>query len=583
MKRFKKLRGLFSLSMAGLLVFAFGVLSITSSAVASDYESTFALSDVPGLTSGARAIAAGPFGGQSGDGTIEHIPATATAKDFYDYENRWGQQRLLLGRPEQMINGVINQEWQTDAWIGNAHQDLWVMFSFEQTVELNKIIAYASNDGVTKSYYIQSSTDGSSWSNLFAEKVTTASGETSTFTFEDIQTKYIRFEDIDTSPDNNPSFTEVRFFRSSDASESPAPTKVDLITEKSPFREAGPWVPEITTYIPTPLDISTEPAVVGTNLMLAALMMLPFAVAAEYFTGTLSEHEATLRRIFRPVAWIGGRQRRLGKLAGTRLGYRLALIDIIKLLGVMFFYGLVFSLLDPTWHPLSLKGVILFVSMIVAYGLVGIASDVLKWRAIRRWGLPADLSVRPTSIVLAVASTATTRLLSLVPGLMFGTPEALQADESSFDARQRNSLLKISAFTFAVMGLGVWMPTAVTAALQRQSLPEVLSRLLGGMEGFLLVVFAVTLENLFVEMVGLPSSLGQALKRRNRGLWLFVLVGVTFLFYHTLINPRGDLAQALQESNVILFLSAVGVFVVITFGMWLYFAWQFRRGAARLA
>src|SRR4030067_2322238 len=45
-----------------------------------------------------------------------------------------------------------------------------------------------------------------------------------------------------------------------------------------PFRPAGPLAPEITTYIPTPLDVSTKPGVVGANLLLAALVMLPFAV-----------------------------------------------------------------------------------------------------------------------------------------------------------------------------------------------------------------------------------------------------------------------------------------------------------------
>jgi hypothetical protein len=153
---------------------------------------------------------------------VEYIPENVTSKDFYNYANRRGQPGLLVGKPEQMINGVINQQWESDGWTGNAHQDLWVMFEFDKPVNLNLIVVYSQYDGVEKSYYIQASMDGINWSNIFAGKVTTASGEISTFTFDEIQTRYIRFEDIDTAPDNNPSFTEVKFFDVSGSSQNGA-------------------------------------------------------------------------------------------------------------------------------------------------------------------------------------------------------------------------------------------------------------------------------------------------------------------------------------------------------------------------
>jgi alpha-tubulin suppressor-like RCC1 family protein len=338
------------------------------------------------------------------------------------------------------------------------------------------------------------------------------------------------------------------------------------------FRTAGPLVPEITTYIPTPLDVSPAPGVIGTNLLLAALMMLPFAVAAELFTRTLSENEETLRRRIRPVDWLSRLQAKLESFAGTKLERRPAVRDALKMIGIMVFYGLVFSLLDRTWNPFSLKGLILFLSMTLAYGLVGIADDFLQWRRIRKWGLSADLTIRPTNVLLALGSTATSRLLTLIPGLMFGTPEALQTDESQFDEPKRTSLLKISAVTFTVIGLGVWLPTAILSLIQRASLSGTLNNLLGGLEAFLLVIFAVTLENLFVQMLGLPGSIGQAIKRRSRFAWLAAMLGVGFLFYHTLINPRGELADALRESNVWVLFGVGITFVLLTFGLRSYFA-----------
>ena len=348
-------------------------------------------------------------------------------------------------------------------------------------------------------------------------------------------------------------------------------------TETGGYRESGPLIPKITTYIPTPLDVSTQPSVIGTNLFLAALLMLPFAVATEVFTRTLAEHEGNLRKKFHPVEWISRLQKRLGEISGTKFGKRPALRDTLKLIGVIVFYGLVFSLLDRTWKPFSLQGLILFLSMTIAYGVVGIADDIIQWRTIQKWGLRADLIVRPTNFLLAMASTTTSRLLYMVPGLMFGTPEALQTEEGQFDEPKRYNLLKISAKTFIFIGLGVWLPTIVTALLQRLPLSENTINLIGGLEGFLLVIFAVSLENLFVQMLGFPGGFGQALKHRNKLLWGAALTAVTFLFYHTLINPRGELAEALETGNVRLFLSMAASFVVVAFGLWVYFKWQARR------
>jgi hypothetical protein len=344
----------------------------------------------------------------------------------------------------------------------------------------------------------------------------------------------------------------------------------------SEFRPAGPLVPEITTYIPTPLNISAKPTVIGTNLLLAALTMLLFAVAAELFTRTLTKNEEFLKRKMRPATWLSRMQKRIETIMGTKMGRHLIARDIAKLLGVILFYGLAFSLLDRTWKPLSLTGLVLFLDMTIAYGIVGIAGDIVQWRALKKWGVSTEIGIRPTNILISVISIATSRLVGIVPGLMFGTPQALRVDESTLDKAKRNRLLKISAITLLVIGFGLWLPTIATSLIQRLSLPGNLINLIGGFEGFLLIIFAVALENTFIQMLGFPGGFGRALKQKNRWLWFGGLVVITFIFYHTLINPRGELVEALQETNVILFMSIAVAFIIIAFGLWLYFRrkWQ---------
>ena len=118
----------------------------------------------------------------------------------------------------------------------------------------------------------------------------------------------------------------------------------------------------------------------------------------------------------------------------------------LRVLGIAAFYGLVFALLDPTWEPFSLTGLWLVLSFAIACGLVGIADDLASWATARRWGVAGEMSVRPGSLVTALGSTAATRLLFLVPGVMIGTPRRSRSTRRSSTVRQRGRL--------AAMGLG---------------------------------------------------------------------------------------------------------------------------------
>lgn len=345
------------------------------------------------------------------------------------------------------------------------------------------------------------------------------------------------------------------------------------------FRPTGPLVPEITTYIPTPLDISTDLGVIGTNLGLAAIASILFAIGAELFTRILAEHEAGLPKPLRPaVEQIHRVQMRLGAWM-RKIFRRPTLFDAVKLGGIMLFYGLVFSLLERGWNPFTLTGFYLLFSMTIAYGVVGLSDDIAQWRAARRMGIPATLSVHPTNILLAVGSTTISRGFSMVPGLMFGTPEALVLDESTLDPSKKTMLLRIGSGTLIGIGLVAWLLTIGTTLLQRAALPDWLGILLGGLESLLLLVFTVTLENVFVRILGLPGSMGQALRKWNRWIWGGILLLVIFMFYHFLLNPKGGLASVLEESNVAVFLIIALVFTVIAAGLWFFLHWRERRKA----
>lgn len=353
--------------------------------------------------------------------------------------------------------------------------------------------------------------------------------------------------------------------------------KINIYGSVDTYRPPSLYVPEITLYIPTPLDISTDPKVVGTNVLLAVLLMLPFAIAVDLFSRIFSENEEMLNQ-FAPIAWIGTLQKRLQNIASKSTSKE-GLRDALGLLGVVAFYGLVFSLLDKTWSPFTIKGVFLFISMAFAFGLVGLLDDIVQWRTIRKWGHQGEFTVRPANIFLAAVSTTVSRLLALVPGLMFGSPEALRINEDELSISQNKTLVKISMFTYIVIGLTAWLPTIVTTLIQRQDISENQKNLVGGLEAMLLVIFAVALENVFVQLVGISDGLGKKLKSWNKWTWGIALALSAFAFLHTLLNPHYDFVSALQQGNIVVFVSVSATFIMITFMLNFYLRYRNKQKA----
>lgn len=350
-------------------------------------------------------------------------------------------------------------------------------------------------------------------------------------------------------------------------------------TSQAAYRDPGRLVPVLTTYIPTPLDISTDPSVIGANILLAIVLMLPFAVAVNSFSQIISDNEESLMRWFPPLAWLGKIRSRPHVQVEQGTKQRQNLLDALSLVGVAVFYGIVFSLLDETWQPLTAQGLVLLGSMTFSCGIIGFLGDILQWRALRKWQVPAEYKLRATSIFLSAISVGISRSLTLLPGLMFGYPEILKVDERVLNERQNRSLAKISSTTYLVVALGAWLPTIATTILQRGPISNSAREIIGGVEAFLLVVFAIALECIFLELLALSEGLGTKLKKSNRWIWATSLVLCTFAFLHTLLNPRYDLVDTLKQSNITLFIGVVIAFIVITFIL----RWIFRKREADLS
>ncbi len=333
------------------------------------------------------------------------------------------------------------------------------------------------------------------------------------------------------------------------------------------YREVAPGSPTLTTTIPTPLDISLAPEVVGANLLWAALASILFTIASEVFNRTLADYEAFFQRLFKPLKPIGQLTGKAGlaKLMGRPVWY-----ERLKLVLIVIIYGLTFSFLDTTWQPFSLNGIWLFITMAIAFGVVGLADDIAQWNTARRWKLPTRISIRPGNLLLALISMLFSRSLVLTPGVMFGMPEAFEIEPNALNNQRKNRLLTLAAGVLLAILLGSWLPTilstlALRAAtgLPAQVQPFVLVPV-AALQSLLLLIFAVTVQNLFLHMLALPETIGEMIKNWSRVAWFIALLLASYIYLQTLLNPNGDLEHSLQLSNTRAFIGTIAVFLVFS-------------------
>jgi hypothetical protein len=351
-----------------------------------------------------------------------------------------------------------------------------------------------------------------------------------------------------------------------------------LYARRSSYRAVDTWVPELSTYIPTPLDVSTDPEVLRANLALAAVATIMLTLVQELVNRTLADHEDDILRIL--GRWpVFDRWTRGGAQAEPSVRNRGTVFNIERLAVISLIYGLIFSLVDRNWDPFSITGVYLFICLAIASGVVGMSSDLAALRAARRMGLPANLNVLPGNLLLATASAGVSRLVGLVPGVWLGKPEAFQVDSNTLGERRALKLLLAGLRGLVIVAFTVWLLTIATT-IGLSALPifsravSAAARLaagLGGLQSLLLLAFATAVQDIFLEMSGLPDTVGAALRQSNRLLWVLGLLVAVFVYYHTLLNPQGDLAAALQSTSVRLFMITIAGFTVLALGVCLYF------------
>jgi hypothetical protein len=332
---------------------------------------------------------------------------------------------------------------------------------------------------------------------------------------------------------------------------------------------------EFVDTIPLAGELSTNPKVIGTNLLFALILVLIFYISATLFNSALRENYETIQgwlvRPFKRFSKSHNDNKRRARKSMSRF--------LLEGFGAVFITALLYCLLDP-YFTHGISGLMLFISIAVALAIVtffyeGIQILFSKYRC----GVPATLKIHPIALVLAVVFVIISRAVHFHPGLIFGFVGACVPLAASRHLNKRQhgiSILGSTVFLTVVCILAFLLRTPVSEAMAgHESFGWVL------LDMILTAIFVIGLEGLVFALLPLMFVDGERLVKWKKWVWLFVFTILVFLYYYIIINKDGGVVDAIGDLKVQMMFVITSVFLVFSIAVWLFFGLRHKMRAGK--
>ncbi len=213
----------------------------------------------------------------------------------------------------------------------------------------------------------------------------------------------------------------------------------------------------------TDLDhVARSVDVIGTNLLLAAVLLLLIGLTSALFNATLDENraeiEGSLSRVStRMIARAAPIRRRLQtRLPGVPRAHRA--IAAGRTAAVLVLTALIYGFLSPDFGPDG-RSLIMFVSLLVGLGLITyLAEGGSVLISSRRLHVPAGVRIYGAALAIAVGSVIISRAVDFKPGVLYGfVASAVLLVPASLGRRQRAEMALVPTLLLIVASLSAWL------------------------------------------------------------------------------------------------------------------------------
>ena len=322
----------------------------------------------------------------------------------------------------------------------------------------------------------------------------------------------------------------------------------------------------------TPTQVSVDPAVVGTNLVLALSCVLFFGLTSSIFNTILKDYRDELMGATRRLVpgSLHGFATRVSEWPRGRTVHGRRRVILIWLV-VLLLTSLIESFLDPAIGLLSPERlgllVTLYLSAVAVSGLE-FGSDLL---AHRRWAptVSTESKVQWLGVAIALGCVILSRALGFTPGYLYGIVGAMYVMPRLVGVVESGKRAALTLVTILGGALALWLATAI--------LPSALAPL----EPLLLTAFLIGLQGVFFALIPLAFTDGGHIWTWRKSVWCAFFTAVLFCFYHFVLNPNSSDVQAVQQNSVQTLLALIVVFGLATLILWMLFPFRLQRASLR--
>jgi hypothetical protein len=321
-------------------------------------------------------------------------------------------------------------------------------------------------------------------------------------------------------------------------------------------------------------QLSKDPKVIGTNVVLAVILLIVLLATSTIFNETLSENRVQIQafghRITAPFRALGAVLSSARPPSLKAPGWLQRAGPPLAILGLT---GLIYTFNESN-VGFDGKTALLFTSLVIAIGLTTYVYE--GGEAIvtqRRFGIRSDVRLFPVAIAIAVGFVLVSRLSDFEAPIMYGfVASATVLAAAGLQHRDSATAVLFPALALLALSVAAWLLLVPLREMSEGSdhwwdyLPGETAALLfvGGVEGLLFV------------MLPLRFLDGEKIWRWYRWFWFPLFIVPAFLFSWVILNPEAVAFDALIRGRVLFVLSIVGAYAASTFGFWAYF--RFRGG-----
>lgn len=341
----------------------------------------------------------------------------------------------------------------------------------------------------------------------------------------------------------------------------PEPTSEVLGVAKIPH-------PETTNAIIAPGDLTLDVGVIGTNMILAFVLLAVLLVSSSLFNDTLAENryeiedmlDAVLSPFRKAIGFVHG--------AASSIAIPPRAARILALPVMLVATGFIYSFND-SGVGLNTETMLLFFSLVIGIGIITVVYEGGQALVMqRRFHVEASMDVVPFALGVAAFFVVLSRLVNFQAPILYGFVAAASILRSA-DVEEGQEGFAVAVPSFILLGLSLlaWGLLGPLRGLSSDSeqwiahLPDEVAA----------IVFAGGVEGLVFAMIPLAFTDGIKVFHWQKPVWFVLFAVPAFLFSWVILNPEAESFSALLEGRVVLVFGLVIAYATMTVGIWAYF------------